>query len=144
MDQTTKPEIYDWVNRNSLSSAAVTRNAVQTTEFSSKRSAGTYTTVSVQSGKMSYSNEDIQFENCMCEFCANGKLKDSSFGICMSLISTGSVDIDHRLTLDSRYINYTLLGIAMDTNDMEKAIELIRNGADPCVGNSFSLSISSH
>ena len=133
VDQTTKPGIHEWVYRNSLSTATLQTKPTEVTDFSHSNKKSSYTTISCHQGEIDYSSDAIQFENCMCELNVHGKLTDSAFSICMSLISTGCVDIDHRLTMENRYTHYTLLGIAIDTDDMEKAIELLRNGADPCV-----------
>ena len=133
VDQTTKPNIHEWVYRNSLSTATAQNKPTEVTNFSHPSKKASYTTITCREGEMDYSSDAIQFENCMCEFDFRGKLTDSAFGICMSLVSTGCVDIDHRLTMENRYTHYTLLGIAIDTDDMEKAIELLHNGADPCV-----------
>lgn len=77
-----------------------------------------------------YSNKEVQFDNCMCDIGANGRLKESSYSTCLSLIASGNVDIDYRCTQECEFEYYTLLGILMETDDMERALEIIKLGAD--------------
>ena len=91
------------------------------------------TTVSFDKTQAGYSDVDIHFDNCMCDIGRDGRLKESSYFTCLSLIASGKVDIDYRCKQECNYEYYTLLGIMMETDDMERALELLKLGADASI-----------
>ena len=51
-------------------------------------------TVHMKNGQLSYSNDDIQFDNLMDQLVKDGELDEDVYQQCLQMIATGVVDLD--------------------------------------------------
>ena len=86
-------------------------------------------TVHMKNGQLTYSNDDIQFDNLMERVVADGKLNEDVYQQCLHMTATGVVDIDHVCEY-GRYEGDTLLSVMIRAKRMDKVVELLQLGAN--------------
>lgn len=86
-------------------------------------------TVHMKNGQLSYSNDDIQFDNLMDQLVKDGELDEDVYQQCLQMIATGVVDLD-RICEYGKYYGDTLLSAMIRLKQMDKVVELLQLGAN--------------